>query len=237
MKSKIKEDSNRNYNENLKLMIKDQKGSKYIQKKIEEKSPEFLNKLYEQMKNNLFEIMTNQYGNYVVQKFFDNCDKKLILKMLYNLSTNPNSKILYEISINNYGTRPLQKMIENISSIMTQQDINIILNFVKGNVLNLIKDINGNRIIQCIIQNIKNKEQLSPLYKELNDNLLEIIKTKSGCCVFAKILTNIIDEDLDLMVDIILANINSLINDEFGNISIKRIIKLNNEIYNSKFSN
>ena len=234
MKSKIKEDSNRNYNENLKLMIKDQKGSKYIQKKIEEKSPEFLNKLYEQMKNNLFEIMTNQYGNYVVQKFFDNCDKKLILKMLYNLSTNPNSKILYEISINNYGTRPLQKMIENISSIMTQQDINMILNFVKGNVLNLIKDINGNRIIQCIIQNIKNKEQLSPLYKELNDNLLEIIKTKSGCCVFAKILTNITDEDLDLMVDIILANINSLINDEFGNISIKRIIKLNNEIYNNK---
>ena len=50
MHLKIKDDINKSYNDNLKLMLKDQKSSKYIQKKIEEKSPEFLYKLYEQMK-------------------------------------------------------------------------------------------------------------------------------------------------------------------------------------------
>ena len=154
--------------------------------------------------------------------------------MLKNLSMNSNGKMLYEISINNYGTRPLQKMIEFLSNNMTQQDTNIILNFTKGNALNLIKDINGNRIIQCIIQNIKNKEVLSPLYKEINENIVEIIKTKSGCCVFSKILPNIIEEDLNSMTDILFNKIDSLINDEFGNISLKRIIKLNNENYNNK---
>ena len=157
--------------------------------------------------------------------------------MLQKLSQNVNSKTLYEISINNYGTRPLQKMFENLSSSMTQQDINIILNFTKGNVQNLIKDINGNRVIQSIILNVKNKEVLTPIYKEMAENINEIIKTKSGCCVFAKVLPNIIENDLNNIVDIIINNFNQLINDEFGNISLKRIIKLNNENYNEKIYN
>ena len=234
MHIKMKEEQNKSYSENLTLMIKDQKGSKFIQKKIDEKSSEFLNKLYEQIKNNLFDIMTDQYGNYVIQKFVDNCEKKLISKMLKKLSLNINTKALYEISINNYGTRPLQKMFENLSSNMTQQDINIILNYAKGNVQNLIKDINGNRVIQSIIQNIKNKEVLTPIYKEMNENIIEINKTKSGCCVFAKVLLNITENDLNPMVDLIVNDINKLVNDEFGNISLKRIIKLNNENYNEK---
>ena len=234
MHIKMKEEQNKSYSENITLMIKDQKGSKFIQKKIDEKSSEFLNKLYEQIKNNLFDIMTDQYGNYVIQKFVDNCEKKLISKMLKKLSLNINTKALYEISINNYGTRPLQKMFENLSSNMTQQDINIILNYAKGNVQNLIKDINGNRVIQSIIQNIKNKEVLTPIYKEMNENIIEINKTKSGCCVFAKVLLNITENDLNPMVDLIVNDINKLVNDEFGNISLKRIIKLNNENYNDK---
>ena len=234
MRTKMKDDINKSYNDNLKLMLKDQKSSKYIQKKIEEKSPEFLFKLYEQMKNNLFDIMTDQYGNYVIQKFVENCDKKLISKMLQKLSQNINNKTLYEISINNYGTRPVQKMLENLPSNISQQDINIVLNIAKGNVLNLIKDINGNSVFKSIIQNIKNKEVLSPIYKEMNENLTEIIKTKSGCCVFAKVLSNITENDLNITFDIIFNNINQFINDEFGNISLKRIIKLNNENYNEK---
>ena len=157
--------------------------------------------------------------------------------MLKKLSLNINTKTLYEISINNYGTRALQKMIENLSSCMTQQDINIILNLAKGNVQNLIKDINGNRVIQSIIQNIKNKEVLTPIYKEMNENIVEINKTKSGCCVFAKVLLNITENDLNPMVDLMINDFNKLVNDEFGNISLKRIIKLNNENYNDKIFN
>ena len=234
---KMRDDANKSYTENLKLMLKDQKGSKFIQKKIEEKSSDFLYKLYEQIKNNLFDIITDQYGNYVIQKFADNCDKKLLSKMLKKLSQNVNNKTLYEISTNNYGTRPLQKILDNLSSNLSQQDINIILNFTKGNVQNLIKDINGNRVIQSIIQNIKNKEVLTPIYKEMNEHITEIIKTKSGCCVFAKVIQNITENDLNSMVEIIISKINEFVNDEFGNISLKRIIKLNNENYNEKIFN
>ena len=229
IKIKTKDEANKSINESWRIMLKDQKGSKYVKKKIEEKSPEFLNKLYEKIKNNLQEIMTDQYGNYVIQKFVEYCDKKIISKMFSQISNT-----LYEISINNYGTRPVQKMIENLSLNMTTQDINIILGMTKGNVLELIKDINGNRVIQSIIQNFKNKELLSPLYKELNDNITEILRTKSGCCVFSKVILNITENDLNLIVDNIIKNFSEFINDEYGNISLKRLIKLNNENYNSK---
>ena len=226
---KMKDEANKSINGSWRIMLKDQKGSKLIQKKIEEKSPDFLNKLYEQIKNNLKEIMTDQYGNYVIQKFVEYCDKKVISEMFSQISNS-----LYEISINNYGTRPVQKMIENLAMNMNTQDINIILGMTKGNVLDLIKDINGNRVIQSIIQNFKNKELLSPLYKELNENITEILKTKSGCCVFSKVILNITENDLNLIVDNVIKNFSSFINDEFGNISLKRLIKLNNENYNSK---
>ena len=102
-------------------MIKSQNGSKSIQKKIEEKSSDFCSKLYEQIKNNLFEIINDQYGNYVIQKLVEHCEKKIISSMFRKLSYNLNSdnifynkmekNYLYEISINPYGTRALQKML------------------------------------------------------------------------------------------------------------------------------
>ena len=57
-------------------MIKSQNCPKLIQKKIEEKSNDFTSKLYDQIKYNLLEIINDQYGNYVIQKLVEHCDKK-----------------------------------------------------------------------------------------------------------------------------------------------------------------
>ena len=239
-KEKIK-----NYQEKLLLIIKSQNGSKSIQKKIEEKSKEYTRKLYEQIKNNLFEIINDQYGNYVMQKFVEHCDKNIISSMLKKLYNNINSvnmlynkNNLYEISINPYGTRVLQKMLDNLSSSMTKEETNIILKFCQGNIYSMIKDINGNHVIQSIIENIQNKDYLSNIYKEMTENIVNILKTKSGsCCVFPKVINNINDEDLDNMINTIIDNIDKLINDENGNFSIQKIIKLNINIYNNRIYN
>ena len=233
----------KNYNEKLVLMIKSQSGSKSIQKKIEEKQNEFTTKLYEQIKNNLVEIINDQYGNYVIQKLVEHCDKKIISQMLKKLYYGNNGENnfknnLLEISINPYGTRALQKMLENLGNNMTEEDINILLKFSQGNIYQMMKDINGNHVIQSIIENIKNKDHLTPIYKEICDNIVNIMKTKSGsCCVFPKILNNINEEDSDKMINCIIDNIEKLINDENANFAIQKIIKLNKGVYNNKIYN
>ena len=216
-------------NEKIIAMIKDQSGSKFIQKKIEEKCPEFLYKLYEQIKGNLIDIINDQYGNYVIQKYVELCDKKIISLMLNQLQNS-----LLEISLNSYGTRALQKLIENLSSSFSDDDINIILNFIKGNVYKMIRDINGNHVIQSIIDAIKNKDKLTPLYNEMNENMIEISKIKQGCCVFPKVLNNIREDDLGKLIKNVIDNLEILINDEYGNFIIQRIIKLNRENYNNQ---
>ena len=233
----------KNYNEKLVLMIKSQSGSKSIQKKIEEKQNEFTTKLYEQIKNNLVEIINDQYGNYVIQKLVEHCDKKIISQMLKKLYYGNNGENnfknnLLEISINPYGTRALQKMLDNLGNNMTEEDINILLKFSQGNIYQMMKDINGNHVIQSIIENIKNKDHLTPIYKEICDNIVNIMKTKSGsCCVFPKILNNINEEDSDKMINCIIDNIEKLINDENANFAIQKIIKLNKGVYNNKIYN
>ena len=216
-------------NEKIIAMIKEQSGSKFIQKKIEEKSPEFLYKLYEQIKTNLIDIINDQYGNYVIQKYVEFCDKKIISLILNQIQNS-----IIEISINSYGTRALQKMIENLSSFFSDDDINIILNSIKGNIYKLIKDINGNHVIQSIIEAIKNKDKLTPLYIEMNENIIEISKIKQGCCVFPKVLNNIREDDLGNLIKNIINNLEILINDEYGNFIIQRVVKLNRENFNIK---
>jgi hypothetical protein len=166
----------------------------------------------------------------------------MLRKLSYcqNLENNfLNKNTLYEISINRYGTRALQKMLDNLSSSMSEDDKNIILRFCKGNVYSMIKDINGNHVIQSIIENIQNKDDLSPIYQEMTENIVNILKTKSGsCCVFPIVLNNINDEDLDIMINVIIDNIDKLINDENGNFSIQKIItNINENAYNNRIFN
>ena len=232
-KNKIK-----NNNDKVISMIKDQNKNKCIQKKIEEKNPKFLYKLYQQMKNNLYDIINDQYGNYVIQKYMDYCDKKIlsaILKQLYKY----NEKAIYEISINSYGTRALQKLFEKISNYAREEDIEIIKNSIKGNIISMIKNINGNHVIQSIIEYIKNKDIMSFIYKEINQNqnLIEILTIKSGYCVFLKIINNFSNEDVNNIFENILKNIDKLINDEFGNFIIQKVIAINNKNYNIKIYN
>ena len=225
-----------NNNEKIISMIKDQNKNKYIQKRIEEKSSKFLHKLYKQMKYNLYEIINDQYGNYVIQKYVDYCDKQIlsaILKQLYKY----NEKAIYEISINKYGTRALQKLFEKISNCIKEEDVEIIQASIKGNITSMIKNINGNHVIQTILENFKHKDFMTFLYKEINQNLIEILKSKPGFCVFLKMIKNFSSDDVNNIFENILNNLDKLINDEYGNFIIQKLISLNNKNYNNKIYN
>ena len=216
------------------LMIKDPIGNKRIQKKIEEKSPKFLYELYQQIKKNLYDIMNDQYGNYVIQKFVRCCDKKILSSMLKHLFEK-NKHAFYEISMNPHGTRALQKLIKYISINANDEDFPILKKSLEGNITSMIKDINGNHVIQCIIENIKSEDLLSFIYKEMNENLLEGLCTKSGSCVFSRILKcDIVSEGVINMIDNILKNLGNYINNEYGNFAVQKIIELNDSEYNNK---
>ena len=54
--------------ENLKFLIKNQKGSRSMQKFLDKIYPEHVNLLLNRISSDLKEIMTDPYGNYFIQK-------------------------------------------------------------------------------------------------------------------------------------------------------------------------
>ena len=98
----------------------------------------------------------------------------------------------------------------------------------------MCKNINGSRAIESIIENIKNKSLIILICKEISQNLVDILTTKPGSCVFLNLSNFCSIEDLSYIIENILNNIDKLINDEFGNFIIQTIIAMNNKNYNYK---
>src|SRR5690606_1646335 len=134
-------------------------------------------------------------------------DKSIISKLLERLKPK-----LYQISINPYGTRGLQRILDFIS---TDFDYEIIRDFLAGNIYNLIKDTNGNHVIQKIIQ-IFPSEKNTFIIKEMTQYIIDICKLKQGGCVFLKALEKSNDNNRRDMVKGILDNIELIVNDEHG---------------------
>jgi hypothetical protein len=173
--------------DNLMALIKDQNGCRMIQKKLEEKKEEFLKGFFDKVKNNIFEIICDQFGNYVIQKFVESCNDKNIIK---NLMICIKPKI-YPISINCYGTRGFQRLIEFLSE---ESDYEIMKDFITNNVLNLIKDVNGNHVIQKVLQ-VYPKERNNFIILEIINNIIEISKLKQGGCIFQKAIERATKDD------------------------------------------
>jgi hypothetical protein len=173
--------------DNLLVLIKDQNGCRMIQKKLEEKKEDFLKSFFDKIKNNVCDIICDQFGNYVIQKFVESCTDKNIIK---NLMICLKPKI-YTISTNSYGTRGFQRIIEFLSD---ESDYEIMREYLTNNVLNLIKDVNGNHVIQKVLQ-VYSKERNHFILSEIIDNIIEISKLKQGGCIFQKAIERATKDD------------------------------------------
>ena len=137
----------------------------------------------------MVEITNDQYGNYVIQKFIENCDKSYIPKIFEKVIIQQLIKIknsLLLISVNNHGTRVFQKLLDHIYH---ENEYQILKDFLHSNFNKLIFDINGNHVIQKSLL-IFNKNNNQFLYDEIAKNIIEISKIKQGGCIILKAFDN-----------------------------------------------
>ena len=90
--------------DNLTIFLKEQNKCRIVQEKLEEKKndPDFIAKFFHNIENVLFDIINHQFGNYVIQKFFDimiNQKNKTLITSFFAKIQNE----LFKISVNSYG--------------------------------------------------------------------------------------------------------------------------------------
>ncbi|EFC42833.1 predicted protein [Naegleria gruberi] len=205
-------------------LAKDQYGCRFLQKKITD-GEQGLQMVFDEIYDHIVELMTDPFGNYLCQKLVEHCTnehKTLIIRAV--------SKDLINISMNMHGTRAVQKLIECLT---TQDQIGEIIEALKDSVVPLIKDLNGNHVIQrCLQQLIPENKQF--IYNAVAGRCVEVATHKHGCCVLQRCIDHAAESQRMMLIKEVIANAHTLIQNPFGNYVVQYVLDLGDDSINEK---
>lgn len=218
-------------------LAKDQHGCRFLQKRIDENivlNPQTrvanFNIIFGQVHPMFYELIIDPFGNYLIQKLIDYCDEENLNLILETLQFN-----LFLISINQHGTRALQKVIDRMSN---SYQLLLLVKGLKPYIIELIKDLNGNHVIQKIL-NKYSPENCQFIYDSIIADLLVVATHKHGCCVLQKCLNHVNASQLTAFSNQILnyENFTRLVNDQFGNYVLQYLVSIDSMDVNYRLYN
>lgn len=215
-------------------LSKDQYGCRFLQKKIDENivsnyatRMDNFETIFQEIYPFFYELIIDPFGNYLIQKLVTYCDERKLNLILEILQYN-----LFQISINQHGTRALQKIIDSLNN---EYQLNLLTKGLKPYIIELIKDLNGNHVIQKILNKFS-PTNCQFIYDSILNDLIVVATHKHGCCVLQKCLNHVTDYQLVQFSNVILEfkNFYKLINDQFGNYVLQYLILINSIDINYK---
>ncbi|KTW28107.1 hypothetical protein T552_01968 [Pneumocystis carinii B80] len=198
-------------------LCKDQHGCRYLQKKLEERDPRRTSMIFMETYPHAVELMTDPFGNYLCQKLLEHCNDEERTTIVRSVASD-----LIPISLNMHGTRAVQKMIEYLS---TPEQIQIIINALNSNVVTLIKDLNGNHVIQKCLNKLSTND-IQFIFDAICSNCVEVATHRHGCCVLQRCIDHASDSQKIQIAKEIMNHAFNLVQDPFGNYVVQYILDL-----------
>ncbi|KAJ6796599.1 pumilio-like protein 12-like isoform X1 [Iris pallida] len=162
-------------------LAKDQHGCHFLQSKLDKGCREDIGKIYDEIIDHIVELMTNPFGNNLVQKFLEICNEKQRVHILHAITIEEG--LLIRISCNMHGTRVVQKVIETLE---TPEQISLFVHSLKHpGIISLMKDTNGNHVAQHCLK-FFSPEFNEFLYRAAIAHCTELAVDRQGCCVLQK---------------------------------------------------
>ncbi|XP_022772301.1 putative pumilio homolog 7, chloroplastic isoform X2 [Durio zibethinus] len=201
-------------------MAKDQNGCRLLQRIFDEGRCLYVQIIFNEIIDNIVELMMDPFGNYLVQKLLDVCTEEQRLQIV--LMVTKEAGQLVRISLNTYGTRVVQKLIETLKS---RQQISLIKSALKPGILDLIKDLNGNHVLQRCLQCLDNEDN-KIIFDAASKFCVDIATHRHGCCVLQHCIAHSNGQHRDKLITRISKNGLLLAQDPFGNYVVQYIIGL-----------
>ena len=177
------------------------------------------NEIFDSLKEDIFSLSQDFYGNYVMQSIIEYYKEKN--DYIFSEFIKRDISIL---CLSSYGCRVVNKLIDFIE----YNKINRILQQLKGKLKLLFINQNGNHIIQKIIEKI-NENEINDIYDAVFKDINELIKDIYGTRVIQAIFNKIKDKDkIKKLIDKMFNN-NSIIDlcqNEYSNYIIQYIIEI-----------
>lgn len=200
-------------------VAKDQHGCRFLQRQFDEGGPEEVDKIFLEIIDHVLELMVDPFGNYLVQKLLDVCNEDQRLKILNTTTANGE---LINVSLNMHGTRAVQKLIETLTS---SQQVSMVTASLRPGVVTLIKDLNGNHVVQRCLQHLSS-EDCQFIFEVVTCHCVEIATHRHGCCVLQRCVDFSMGVPQQRLIAEIAANALLLSQDPFGNYVVQYVLDL-----------
>ncbi|KAJ5648548.1 Armadillo-like helical [Penicillium lividum] len=205
------------YKGELYSLCKDQHGCRYLQRKLDENNAEYVKLIFNETYMHVTELMTDPFGNYLVQKLLElsNDDQRTLL-------INNAAPQMVSIALNQHGTRALQKMIEHIT---TPGQTQTVIDALANHVVDLVKDLNGNHVIQKCLNRL-HTDDANFIYEAVGGSCIIVGTHRHGCCVLQRCIDHASGSQKTHLIAQITDNSFKLIQDPYGNYVVQYILDL-----------
>lgn len=203
-------------------LCRDQRGCRFLQRKLADGDPAVCRRVFEATHSHIVTLMMDPFGNYFCQKLFENCSPAEITTLL-----KVSAPSLPSITINQHGTRALQKLID---ALTTPEQVNILISALDGHVVRLIRDLNGNHVIQKLLLSLDERGSQF-IYDAACKSVVEIGSHRHGCCVLQRCLDYAQEANRLNLISHIVAQAPTLVRDPFGNYVCQYVIDLGVQEY------
>ncbi|CAL9215892.1 unnamed protein product [Arabidopsis halleri] len=202
------------------LMAKDQHGCRFLQRIFEDGSALDAMVIFNEVIPHVVELMMDPFGNYLMQKLLDVCNEEQRTQIILMVTSEPGQ--LIRISLNAYGTRVVQRLVE---SIKTRKQISLVKSALRPGFLNLIRDLNGNHVIQRCLQCLRTEDN-EFIFEDATKFCIDIATHRHGCCVLQKCIAYSSGLQREKLVTEISRNSLFLAQDPYGNYAVQFVLEL-----------
>ncbi|OQS01319.1 hypothetical protein ACHHYP_01388 [Achlya hypogyna] len=198
---------------------KDQHGSRFIQHKLETAKSDIKDIVFAEIYPVALTLMTDVFGNYVIQKFLDHGSPKHVTMLLRTIK----GRVL-ELSLQMYGCRVIQKALELKG---TPEKLDLIAE-LQGHVLKCVKDQNGNHVVQKCIEILPWKvaaDRGGFILSAFVGNVYSLATHPYGCRVIQRVLEHCSEEQIAPILKEIHEACYPLVEDQYGNYVIQHVLQ------------
>eukprot|EP01060_Flectonema_neradi_P017276 TRINITY_DN2414_c0_g1_i1.p1 TRINITY_DN2414_c0_g1~~TRINITY_DN2414_c0_g1_i1.p1 ORF type:complete len:763 (+),score=136.15 TRINITY_DN2414_c0_g1_i1:51-2339(+) len=212
-------------NSRLTDFVRDPNCLAWLTKICEEGSDPELSTVFDVVMEEQLSLFTDVVSSPLIPSMFRRLSERQKYQLVEKISNG-----LSHIAFNMHGTRVIQKIIEQITS---KDQMELLAAAVKQQVPQLIKDLNGNHIIQQILQSFPGDVNQF-IHEVLLQRLVEFGTHRHGCCVLQRCIEYGCEPQKMALVREVINNGLCLVQDPFGNYLLQYILEMDFEYINVK---